>query len=146
MYEKLNLEKNNTLMVGDDASDIIAAHNNGLRSVAILDGYGDVNTIPHNKPEIAAAFALAAQYMGMKLVYLEGGSGSDKPVPDKVVSIVRKTVNIPIIVGGGIRTGAVAAEKVKAGANIIVTGTATEKGNVETKIKEIVDAIRKAGK
>jgi phosphoglycerol geranylgeranyltransferase len=111
-----------------------------------VEFYGDANTIPHNKPKIAAAFGLAAQYMGMKAVYLEGGSGAERPVTNEMITAVRRTVDIPIIVGGGIRDGATAAEKIKAGANVIVTGTVLEQAaDTRKKIKEIVNAIKKAG-
>ncbi len=109
--------------------------------------YGDVNGIPRDKPKIAVSFALAAQYMGMKLVYLEGGSGAPEPVPNKVVGAVKKVLEIPLIVGGGIRDGKTAYEKVKAGADIIVTGTVLEEsGNPAAKIKEIAEATHRAGK
>ena len=81
--------------------------------------YGDVNGIPQDKPKIAVSYALAAQYMGMKLVYLEGGSGAPEPVPNEVIGAVKKTIEIPVVVGGGIRDGKTAYEKVKAGADII---------------------------
>ncbi len=78
--------------------------------------------IPRNKPEIAAATALAAEYMGMKLIYLEAGSGADNHVPAEMVKMVSGMISVPLIVGGGIRSAKSAAEIVKAGAKIIVTG------------------------
>lgn len=108
-------------------------------------GYaGDASLIPREKPEIASAYALAAQYLGMKLVYLEAGSGADKHVPTKMISSVKSVLDIPLIVGGGIKTGRDAAEVVKAGADIVVTGTIVENaGNVRKKIREIVSSMRK---
>ena len=104
---------------------------------------GDAKLVPRNKPKIAVGYALAAQYLGMKLVYLEAGSGAEKHVPDKMISRVKGTIDIPLIVGGGIRTGKAASAVVKAGADIIVTGTAVERANdVEKKIREIVSAVR----
>ncbi|MDD4094385.1 MAG: geranylgeranylglyceryl/heptaprenylglyceryl phosphate synthase, partial [Methanothrix sp.] len=92
-------------------------------------GYvGDARLIPRRKPELAAAYALAAKYMGMRLVYLEAGSGADSPVPTKMVALVKKLIgDVLLIVGGCIRSGAAAAELVAAGADLIVTGTAVEK-------------------
>ena len=78
--------------------------------------------LPRTKPMIAAMHALAAQYIGMKLVYLEGGSGAKENVPVEMISAVRSVVDIPIICGGGIRTPEAAREKIAAGADIIVTG------------------------
>jgi len=82
--------------------------------------------IPRKKPEIAAATALAAEYLGMKLIYLEAGSGADNTVPDEMVKAVSSTCSIPLIVGGGIKTPADARNKVKNGASIIVIGNFLE--------------------
>jgi len=83
--------------------------------------------------------------MGMKLVYLEAGSGAEKHVPEEMVSAVKRTVEIPVIVGGGIRSGDDAFRVAKAGADIIVTGTAIESaGDVYAKVKEFVEAIARA--
>ncbi len=101
--------------------------------------------ISHDKPELAVAFSLAAQYFGMRFVYLEGGSGVSHPVPAEMVKMVRGIVETTLIVGGGIRTGAQAEEIVKAGADIIVTSTVLQKSaerSVEDKINEIVSGIR----
>ncbi len=97
--------------------------------------------IPRNKPEIAAATALAAEYMGFKLIYLEAGSGADNSVPDEMVKLVSKTVNIPVIVGGGIKSSSAAREKVKNGAKIIVTGNFFEAESNWKLITDFADAI-----
>ena len=78
--------------------------------------------IPRNKPEIAAATALAGEYLGLKLLYLEAGSGADEPVPNEMIKAVSEFCTVPLIVGGGIRNPRTAREKVDNGANIIVTG------------------------
>lgn len=78
--------------------------------------------LPRNKPEIAAATALASQYLGMKMIYLEAGSGAQLTVPDEMVRAVSGAVDIPVIVGGGIRSAENAASKVQNGAKVIVTG------------------------
>lgn len=87
---------------------------------------GQARPIPFDKPELAAMHALAAQYMGMRFIYLEAGSGARKPIPADFISIVRKAVEVPIIVGGGIRTQGDVEGAVGAGANIVVTGTIGE--------------------
>lgn len=109
-------------------------------------GYvGDARLIPRKKPELAAAYALAAKFMGMRLVYLEAGSGADAPVPAAMVSLVKRLLGeVLLIVGGGIRNGAAAAELAQAGADLIVTGTAVEKSqNVLDFVSQITSAIRR---
>jgi phosphoglycerol geranylgeranyltransferase len=107
---------------------------------------GKADLIPRDKPEIAAAYALAAQYLGMSFVYLEAGSGADRPVPVEMVRAVDGATDVTLIVGGGIRTPEAAAERVKAGAEIIVTGTLAEHAkNRKAKIQEIVKAIKSGG-
>ncbi|MDD1732761.1 MAG: geranylgeranylglyceryl/heptaprenylglyceryl phosphate synthase [Methanothrix sp.] len=109
-------------------------------------GYvGDARLIPRKKPELAAAYALAAKFMGMRLVYLEAGSGADAPVPAAMVSLVKRLLGeVLLIVGGGIRNGAAAAELAAAGADLIVTGTAVEKSqDVKDFVSQITSAIRR---
>lgn len=104
---------------------------------------GSARALPYDKPEIATILALAAQYLGMRFVYLEAGSGAEDPVPASMVSMVSQTIDSTLIVGGGIRSGETALELAKAGADIIVTGTLVEENEGNTdKIKEIVDALR----
>ena len=83
----------------------------------------------------------------MHLVYLEAGSGSKKPVSTEMVSMVRSYLDIPLIVGGGIRTSADAGAIVEAGADIVVTGNLLEEDNVVGEsIDGILSGIREAGK
>jgi phosphoglycerol geranylgeranyltransferase len=104
----------------------------------------EADVIPRKKPAIAAAYALAAQYMGMDLVYLEAGSGAFAHVPEEMISLVKKTVDIPVIVGGGIRTAEQAAAVVKAGADIVVTGTVIETAeHVENTVSALVKAVKR---
>jgi putative glycerol-1-phosphate prenyltransferase len=97
--------------------------------------------IPRNKPEIAAATALAAQYMGMKLVYLEAGSGAENHVPFEMVKTVSSYCDIPVIVGGGIRTPDTANKMILSGAKIVVTGNHFEDENNWKLLKEFADAV-----
>ena len=85
--------------------------------------------IPMERTDIAVAHALAGQYLGMDLIYLEAGSGAKNYIPSDIVELVSNFVSIPIIVGGGISSPKIAAKLVKAGASIIVTGTAIEKNH-----------------
>jgi phosphoglycerol geranylgeranyltransferase len=106
---------------------------------------GDARLIPRRKPELAAAYALAAKYMGMRLVYLEAGSGADSPVPVNMVALVKKLLgDVLLIVGGGIRSGEIAAELVAAGADLIVTGTGVEKSqDVASFVSHMTKSIRR---
>ena len=106
---------------------------------------GDARLIPRNKPELAAAYALAAKFMGMRMVYLEAGSGADSPVPANMVALVKKLLgDVLLIVGGGVRSGAAAAELVAAGADLIVTGTGVEKSqDVTSFVSELTKSIRR---
>jgi len=107
---------------------------------------GQAHAIPHDKPEVVTGFALAAQYLGMHFVYLEAGSGSKKPVYPSMVSMVKKYLSIPLIVGGGIKTRQDAERIAEAGADIIVTGTIIEEESSTRALKEIITGIRAAGK
>ncbi|MEM0373288.1 MAG: geranylgeranylglyceryl/heptaprenylglyceryl phosphate synthase [Sulfolobales archaeon] len=105
-------------------------------------GYiGHARPIPYDHPEIAAMYALAGNYLGMRFIYLEAGSGAKIPVPPKVISMVKKVIKGKLIVGGGIKTVEQAKAVVKAGADIIVTGTLIE-GEEYTKIIEIIKSIK----
>ncbi len=104
---------------------------------------GDVRPIPRKKPKIAAAYALAGQYMGMRFVYLEAGSGAPEPVPPDMIRTVKRSIDVPLIVGGGIRSFDAARNAVEAGADIIVTGTAIEKaGSIEMARKKLLELNR----
>jgi len=107
---------------------------------------GRVSPIPYDKPELAAAHALAAQYFGMRFVYLEAGSGAKQPVPSDMIRVVKKVIDVPLIVGGGIRTGEQAREIVSAGADIIVTGTVVEEHKAKHVIRELVKSIKLSGR
>lgn len=111
--------------------------------VSSVEFMSNTRPLPRNKPELAAAHALAAQYMGMGLVYLEAGSGALNSVPPEMISLVRSWVNIPIIAGGGIRDASTAVEKLRAGADIIVTGNVLQKENGLKLMKEIAAAVKK---
>ncbi|MHA2344857.1 MAG: geranylgeranylglyceryl/heptaprenylglyceryl phosphate synthase, partial [Candidatus Hodarchaeales archaeon] len=99
--------------------------------------------IPRNKPEIALAHTLAAQYMGMKTVYLEAGSGAKMTVPEEIIYLVSRNIEIPVFVGGGIHTPEEAEEKVKAGAHFIVVGNYFETEGNYSLMKEFADAIHR---
>lgn len=83
--------------------------------------------IPREKNDIACATALAGEFLGMKLIYLEAGSGAENPVPVEMIKAVSETLSIPLIVGGGIDTVAKYEQALNAGADLIVVGNVLEK-------------------
>ena len=98
--------------------------------------------VPYNKPELAAAHALAGQYLGMRFIYLEGGSGAKHPVPPEMIRTVKNYIDIPLIVGGGIKTKEQALAAVSAGADVIVTGNVIEGTDAKQKVSEIIGGIK----
>lgn len=98
--------------------------------------------LPYTRSDLIISYALTGQMLGFRFVYLEAGSGGEAISPE-IIESVKKNINIPLIVGGGIKTGDTAKSITRAGADIIVTGTVVEESdNVEDKIKEIVMKIR----
>lgn len=98
--------------------------------------------IPHDKDDIAMCTALAGEMLGLKIIYMDAGSGAINPISKEMISKVKKTVSVPLIVGGGIRTPEKAAECAKAGADIVVIGNALEKNT--DNLKEFAEAIHSA--
>ena len=105
---------------------------------------GSARGIPFEKPKIAAAYALAAQFLGMRFVYLEAGSGAKSSVTPEMVQTVRHAFNGFLIVGGGIKDVKTAQSLVKAGADALVIGTFLEKGGSIKKLEEIAKAIQRS--
>ena len=131
--------RNPHYLIGEQVISAPIVKDIGLEAIStgyiLLDG-GNVTSvefmsgtrpIPMDKKDIVASHALAGQYLGMKSIYLEAGSGAKNYIPSDIVELVSNFVSIPIIVGGGISCPKIAAKLVKAGASIIVTGTAIEK-------------------
>ena len=83
--------------------------------------------IPYDKSEIAVATAVTGEMLGMKLIYADGGSGALNPISEKMISEIRKSILIPLVVGGGIKSLLDAEKAWNAGADVIVIGTAFEK-------------------
>ncbi|MEO1050356.1 MAG: geranylgeranylglyceryl/heptaprenylglyceryl phosphate synthase [Bacteroidota bacterium] len=101
--------------------------------------------IPAEKYSIAASTALAGEMLGLKLIYLDAGSGAEAPVNAKMVSAVRRSVDAPLIVGGGINTPQKAQEALEAGADVIVIGNAIEKNpNLMIEVSEKVYDFNKS--
>ena len=103
---------------------------------------GEADLVKKDDIETAVGYALAAQYLGMKFFYLEAGSGANYPVSNEMIAAVKKNINVPLLIGGGIRDEKTAREKARAGANIIITGTTLEKEkNLKQALSDIIDAI-----
>ena len=130
--------RNPELLIGQHvkAAPRLKAH--GIEAIAT--GYALIDTgqqttteyvsntrpLPRDKPDIAMAHALAAEYLGMQCVYLDAGSGPKRMVPEAMVRAVCDYITIPIIVGGGIRDPKAAANRVALGASFVVVGSAFE--------------------
>jgi putative glycerol-1-phosphate prenyltransferase len=89
--------------------------------------------IPRSKHDIAVAHALAGQYFGMKYIYLEAGSGAEKSVPKEMVKKVKESIEIPLIVGGGLRTYEDIKASFDAGADFVVLGSIIERSREQFK-------------
>ena len=104
---------------------------------------GSARGIPFDKPKIAAAYSLSAQYLGMRFVYLEAGSGAKQSVSPEMVKTVRRVFDGFIIVGGGIKDAKTAKSLVKAGADGLVIGTLLEQTGGIKKFTEIIKSLKK---
>ncbi len=82
--------------------------------------------IPSSKTSVAASTAIAGEMLGLRLIYLEAGSGATEPVPEKIIKMVKKSVEAPIIVGGGLNTTEKAINAINAGADLIILGNGVE--------------------
>lgn len=111
----------------------------GMKVGAVSDA--DLIARTKDGAERAAGYALAAQYFGMKLIYLECGSGAPEPCPVDVVRAVREAIDVPLVVGGGIRSAAQARAILEAGADVLVTGTIAENRHFD-RLGEVIDAVR----
>ena len=109
---------------------------------------GNAKLLPRRKPELTAAYSLAAEMFGFKLIYLEAGSGAKK-IPPKIIELCSKVLKVPILTGGGVQCKEDAREFVEAGADIIVMGTYIEDHILDDKgaaLQEIINEIKEAGK
>jgi phosphoglycerol geranylgeranyltransferase len=108
-------------------------------------GYiGDARPLPFEIPELTVGYAMAAEALGFRFVYLEAGSGVRMHVPEKLIGMAKRSISIPLIVGGGIRDGLAAENVVSAGADVIVTGDVLEEVcPLEEKLSEIIEGGRR---
>lgn len=146
--------RNADLLIGEHVKAAPLVRDSGLEAIPVayilVESGGTTSVqfmsqtlaIPRNKPEIAMAHALAGEYLGMKAVFLEAGSGAEKHVPVDMVKAVTGYVSVPVIAGGGIRTPEIAGELARAGATFIVTGDIIEKHGSESMLEEFSKAVR----
>lgn len=101
---------------------------------------GEANLLPRDKPDLAVAYSLAAEYMGFRFVILESGSGAPEPVSLDIVRAIRATTGLTIVVAGGVKTPEQARALVEAGANCIHIGTKVESGDA-LQVRQFAKAI-----
>ncbi len=105
---------------------------------------GQVNSLPYSKPNLAVIYSLAAKYLGIRSLYLEAGSGADKPMPEAVIAAVRKHYDGLLIVGGGITSPESARKVAKAGADILVVGNLLQRSGHQKALTQITVAVHSA--
>jgi phosphoglycerol geranylgeranyltransferase len=151
LFSSLLNSTNTYFIVGAQAIGAIQVSRYGLEAIPM--GYlvfgdesttsfiGQVRPIPYAKPAVAVMYALAAQYLGMRALYLEAGSGSNHPMPTEIVKAVRKHFKGMLIVGGGITTPQTATQLAKAGADLLVIGNLLETKDYRSKLTPITKAL-----
>ena len=139
LYLSLISGRNPELLIGQHVISAPFVKQSGLEIMPVgymlIDGgtpttvsyISNTNPIPSNKNDIASCTAMAGEMLGLKLIYMDAGSGAQKAIPANMISQVAKYIQIPIIVGGGITSAQKAKENCEAGADIIVVGNAVEK-------------------
>jgi putative glycerol-1-phosphate prenyltransferase len=152
LYLSLISGRNPELLIGQHVISAPYVKKSGLEIMPtgymVIDGgapttvsyISNASPIPADKNEIAMCTAMAGEMLGMKLIYMDAGSGAKKPITEAMIQTVASHIESPLIVGGGITTPEKAYLNCKAGADVIVVGNAIEKDL--SLIKEMTDAIR----
>jgi phosphoglycerol geranylgeranyltransferase len=153
LFLSLVSSRNPDLLIGEHVKAAPAVKRHGLEVIPVaymlvesgrttsVQFISQSLAIPRDKPEIAIAHALAGQYLGMKLVFLEAGSGARDHVPLEMTEAVSRYVSIPVLVGGGIRDPEAARQMVKHGASFVVTGDVLEKSGTIGLMRDFAEAI-----
>jgi putative glycerol-1-phosphate prenyltransferase len=151
LYLSLISGRNAELLIGQHVISAPVVRQSGLEIMStgymVIDGgapttvsyISNANPIPSDKNEIAVCTAMAGEMLGMKLIYMDAGSGARKPIPESMIAAVAGQVSIPILVGGGITDPEKAYRNCQSGADLIVVGNAIEKD--PGLIREMSDAI-----
>jgi phosphoglycerol geranylgeranyltransferase len=139
LYLSLISGRNPELLIGQHVISAPQVRKSGLEIMStgymVIDGgapttvsyISNASPIPADKNEIAVCTAMAGEMLGMKLIYMDAGSGAKNPITESMIQSVSKHISIPLIVGGGIRDAERAYRTAKAGADIVVVGNAFEK-------------------
>ena len=139
LYLSLISGRNPELLIGQHVLSAPFVKQSGLEILStgyiVVDGgapttvsyISNAAPIPADKEDIALCTALAGEMLGMKLIYMDAGSGAKQPITTSMIKRVADEISIPLIVGGGIKTPEKAQENCKAGADLIVVGNAIEK-------------------
>ena len=154
LYLSLISGRNPELLIGQHVLSAPFVKKSGLEIIPtgymVIDGgapttvsyISNAAPIPADKWEIAQCTAIAGELLGMKLIYMDAGSGAPQPVSEAMIKAVSAELNIPLIVGGGIRQAETAYQRCKAGADIIVVGNMLEKE--PSLMHDIASAIKRA--
>lgn len=147
--------RNPDLLIGNHVAAAPMIRNSGMEVISTgyilvengrstsVEYISNTKPVPSDKPDIAAATAIAGEMLGFKLIYLEAGSGAQYPVNPEMITEVKNKIKIPLVVGGGIRNVEDARSILNAGADIIVVGNAVEKNT--SLLKRIREFIKKPG-
>jgi phosphoglycerol geranylgeranyltransferase len=111
----------------------------GTGQTTSVEYISNTKPIPSNKTDIAVATAIAGELLGHQLIYMDGGSGADSPIPTKMIEGVKKNITIPLIIGGGLKTSKHIKDACIAGADIIVVGNVLEEE--KEKINEFASIV-----
>lgn len=151
LYLSLISGRNPELLIGQHVISAPAVRSSGLEIIStgymVIDGgapttvsyISNASPIPADKNEIALCTAMAGEMLGMKLIYMDAGSGARHPIREEMIAAVASHIDVPLLVGGGIRDPEKAYQNCKAGANMIIVGNAIEKD--VSLIKEMADAV-----
>jgi putative glycerol-1-phosphate prenyltransferase len=151
LYLSLISGRNPELLIGQHVISAPAVRKSGLEIIStgymVIDGgapttvsyISNASPIPADKNEIALCTAMAGEMLGMKLIYMDAGSGARHPIREEMIAAVASHIEVPLVVGGGIRDAERAYLNCKAGADVIVVGNAIEKD--ANLIKEMAAAV-----
>ena len=146
--------RNPELLIGQHVSVAPVIRRSGIEAIStgyiLVDGgrptsvsyISNTTPIPADKPDIVACTAMAGEMLGLSTIYLDAGSGALNPVSKKVISKVRKSIDVPLIVGGGTRNAHDAKDALDAGADLIVVGNILEQNN--NALIDIAEVIHQA--
>ena len=151
LYLSLISGRNPELLIGQHVISAPAVRKSGLEIIStgymVIDGgapttvsyISNATPIPSDKDEIALCTAMAGEMLGMKLIYMDAGSGARYPIREGMIAAVASHIDVPLVVGGGIREAEKAYLNCKAGADVIVVGNAIEKD--ASLIREMAAAV-----